>query len=122
MEPYGLKFYEQSLPIAVAGRADNTEEREPDDVEFASKEHTNGEESEHEVWRPGLFGKQDECDGQGSEPEGENSQTKGQGGSPGFDGDEEIDRSTYNENQHVPQDGWNGDAGDAFEDVGKIVR
>jgi hypothetical protein len=121
MEPCGLEFYEQSLPIAVAGRTDNTEESESSDVEFTSKEKTNGEEGEHEVWRPGLLGKQDECDGQGSEPEGENSQTKGQGGSPGFDGNEEVDRSTYNEDQHVPHHGWDGDAGYAFEDIGKIV-
>jgi hypothetical protein len=121
MEPCGLKFYEQSLPIAVASRTGNTEERESSDVESTSKEQTNGEEREHEIWRPGLLGKQDDRDGQGSEAEGENSQTKGRGGSPGFDGNEQVDRSTYNEHQHVPRDGWDGDASDAFEDKGKIV-
>jgi hypothetical protein len=121
MEPCGLEFYEQSLPIAVAGRTDNTEESEPSDVEFTSKEQTNGEERQHEVRRPGLLGKQDEREGQGSEPEGENSQTKRQGGSPGFDGNEEVDRSTYNEHQRVPHEGWDGDASHAFEDIGEII-
>src|SRR5580692_8834591 len=104
MEPCSPQFSEHSFPITVADHSDNTKECERGDVEFASNEQTNGEKTQHEVGWPGLLGKQDKSDGQGSEPEGENSKSKCQACAPRFDENQKKDQSTYNKHHRIPQD------------------